>query len=113
MTEAERVIEECASRGVVLTVGERSDSLAFDAPACALTPELRERLAARKADVIDVLVEREERAGLMNVEEWVDASLLARAVSHTATAALLEAFAPLGVSIVSVTPARERREEAA
>lgn len=113
MTEAERIIEECAARGVVLTIDESSDALAFDAPAGALTPELRAALVAHKADVIQILFEREERAALMDVEEWVDASLLSRAMSDPATLHLLEAFARCGVSIVSAAPTRERREKAA
>lgn len=113
MTEAEQIIAECERLGVVLSVGESSKSLAFDAPAGVMTQSLCESIREHKPELIQILFEREERAGLMEVEEWVDASLLARAMSNPATLHLLEAFAPLGVSILSVAPTRERKEEAA
>jgi hypothetical protein len=104
VTRAEQIIAECGRRGVILSLGEHSDALLFDAPKGALTPELRAALVEHKPDVIQVIFEREERAALMGVEEWVDASLLARALNHPATMMLLRAFAPLGIELMSVRP---------
>lgn len=115
MTEAENVIAECERRGVVLSVGECSDSLAFDAAPGALTPELRALLLAHKADVIQVLCDREERAALQDAPEWADASAWRRGTTHPAALALLDVFARrgIGLSFVSVTPAKDREREVA
>jgi hypothetical protein len=112
MTEAEQIIEETARRGVLLTIGERSDRLDFDAPSGAMTAELRARVAAHKADVIAVLYDREERAAIQDAPEWADASMWHRGTTHPATLALLSKFARLGLKIVRVTPARKRENEA-
>jgi hypothetical protein len=113
MTEAERIIEECERLGVALSVGESSDALAFDAPPGAMTPALREQIVAHKADVIQTLFEREERAAIQAAPEWVDASTWHRGTAHPATLALLEKLAALGPSIISVTPTRRAESEAA
>jgi hypothetical protein len=73
MTEAGKVIEDCAALGITLTLGERASELAFDAPVGALTPGLRARIVAHKLDVIEVLFECEERAALMGAADWMDA----------------------------------------
>ena len=109
---AAEIVAECEARGVVLTVGETSDSLAFDAPPGACTPELRRRVAAHKAEVIELLHEREERAALQDAPEWQDAGLWQSGTQHPGALALLDVFARRGVglSFVSVTPARARRK---
>ena len=113
MTEAETIIEACERRGITLTLGESSSALAFDAPAGALTQSLREMIAAHKADIIQLVFEREERAALSGFPDWQDARTWLRAVEHPATLGLFEKFAPLGLEIVSVTPTKAGREEAA
>jgi TubC N-terminal docking domain len=113
MTEAERVIEECDRRGITLALGESSRELAYDAQPSALTPELREMVAAHKPNIIELLLDREERAALSGCPDWQDAWTWLRAVEHPATTALLEKFAPLGIEIVSLTLTKARKEEAA
>jgi TubC N-terminal docking domain len=109
MTEAERIVEGCAARGVLLSLGDSSSELAFDAPAGALTIELRERIAAHKADIIEFIFEREERAALSGCPDWMDARKWLRAAEHPATLKLLDLF---GGEVVEVRP-MERRERAA
>jgi hypothetical protein len=112
MNAADTILE-CESRGIRLSLAETLDALDFDAPAGAMTSELRVALVAYKADVIQVLFEREERAALMGAPEWCDASTWIRGVSHPATLALLEKLAPLGVEIISVRPLGVARDEEA
>lgn len=100
MTEAERIVEECERRGIIFSLGERSTELAFYAPAGAFAAELRARVVERKAEIIEILFEHEERAALAGAPDWADASMWARAVSHPA----LEALRRLGIEIISVSP---------
>jgi hypothetical protein len=111
VTEAEHIIEECEARGVVLGVGESSSALDYDAPAGAMTPELLSLLAAHKAEVIQVLVEREERAALSGCPDNVSASQWARVMNHPAVIKLQSVG--LFHSIFEVRPLKQRREEAA
>jgi hypothetical protein len=113
VTEAVAVVADCESCGVVLTIGETSDALAFDAPPGAFTPELRARVAAHKRDVIELLHEREERAAIQDAPEWADAGMWQRGTTHPGALALLEKFARLGVSFANVTPGRKREESEA
>lgn len=64
MTPAE-IVAECERRGVLLTLGPNL-ALQYDAPAGALTHELRAALTEHKAGVVQTLFEREERAGLQD-----------------------------------------------
>jgi hypothetical protein len=107
------VIAECERRGIALTLGETSDVLAFDAPAGALTLELRCLLAEHKGDIIQTLFEREERAAVQGAPEWADASVWQRGTTHPCALVLLDKLAPLGLVFVSVTPMRRRESEAA
>lgn len=98
---AAETIEECERRGISLSLGETFDALDFEAPAGAMTADLRGLIVEHKAEVIQVLFEREERAALMGAPDWCDASVWIRGVSHPATLMLLEKF---GAEVVSVTP---------
>ena len=111
MTEAERLIDECEGRGVVLTLGESSTTLAFDAPRGALTPALRARLVEHKADVIQTLFEREERAALAGAPEWMDAGAFLRVINHPAVLKLQSLG--LAQEIVSIRPTRRAESDAA
>jgi hypothetical protein len=111
MTPAE-IVGECEARGVVFTLGE-SFALHFDAPAGAMTSELRALLIEHRPAVVQLVFEREERAALQDAPEWQDAGMWQRGTQHPAAVALLEKFAPLGLSFVSVTPTRRRESEAA
>lgn len=112
MMTAVQIITECERLSIVLTIGETSSALAYDAPLGVMTPELRAQLIAHKADVIQVLYEREERAGLQDAPEWSDASMWHKGISHSAVLILLDKFAPLGLSLVSVTPMRKYERKA-
>jgi len=98
MTEAERIVKECERLGVLLTLGESSSALAFDAPADALTREMQETLAQHKIEIIQILFEHEERAALAGAPDWANASMWASAVNHPA----LDALRRLGVEVISV-----------
>jgi hypothetical protein len=102
MTEAENILNECDRLGILLTLGERSTELAFDAPAGAFTADLRTRVVAHKPDIIEILFEREERAALADAPEWADASMWARAMNNPAVRALMDVG--LIYEIVSVQP---------
>jgi hypothetical protein len=112
MNRAAMIIAEAEARGVVFTVGD-GFTLQYDAPRGALSPELRRLLVEHKPDVMQLLFEREERAALQNAPEWQDAGLWERGTTHPAALALLDKFAPLGLSFVSVRPMRQRQSEAA
>jgi hypothetical protein len=100
MTQAKSILRECAALDIQLTLGDRSSELTFDAPVGAFTAELRGRIVACKADIIEILFEREERAALAGAPEWADASMWARAVNHPA----IDALRRLGIEIISVRP---------
>ena len=99
---AAAIIAECGRRGIRLSLGETFDALAFDAPAGAMTSELRAALVAHKPDIIEILFGREERAALAGAPEWADASMWERVMNHPAVCALMDAG--LIYEIVSVQP---------
>jgi hypothetical protein len=84
MTMAEHIIEECRRARGVLSVGESTNTLAYDAAPGALTSELRAQIVAHKADIIQTLFEWEERAAMQDAPEWIDARLWSRAMNHPA-----------------------------
>lgn len=112
MSRAAQIVTEAEARGVVFTVGA-GFTLQYDAPRGALSPELRGLLVEHKAEVVQLLFEREERAALQDAPEWQDAGMWERGTTHPAALALLESFAPLGLSFESVRPTRRRESEAA
>jgi hypothetical protein len=75
-------------RDIVLSLGRHPDELAFNAPAGALTVELRRRIIAHKADIIELLFEAEERAALSGCPDWRDAQIWFRAVNSPPAQAL-------------------------
>jgi TubC N-terminal docking domain len=105
------LLSELEARGLSLFV--EGGGIKIRGRRSAITDEVRELVRSRKGDLIQELFEREERAALMGGPEDSTCDDWSRVVHHPAVLALLEAFAPCGVSIVSVTSARERREEAA
>jgi hypothetical protein len=110
MSEAENILEECRRRGVRLSLGETFDRLDFDAPAGALTSELRARIVAHKGEIVEALFDLEEMAALMGAPEWIDAETFVRAASHPAVLMLQS----LGLchQIVSVRPYVEESKAA-
>lgn len=98
------IIAECERRGITLSLGASSSKLAYDAPPDALTPKLRALLVAHKAEVIQALFEREERAALAGAPEWMDPGAYARVMNHPAVLKLQSLG--LAQEIVSVRPAR-------
>ena len=110
MTTAEQIVAECEARGVRLTLGERAGTLEFDAPAGAMSAELRDALAAHKGAIVDALFEREERAALQGAPEWMDAATFLRVVNHPAVMKLQSVG--LCHEIVSVRPGARESEAA-
>lgn len=111
MTEAERIVEDCEAHGIELSVGESSSALDYDAPTGVMTPGLLSRLAVHKAEVIQLLVEREERAALSGCPDNLSASQWMRVMNHPAVVKLQG----IGLfhSIFEVRPMKQRREEVA
>jgi hypothetical protein len=109
MTEAETITEECERRSVTLSIGESSNVLAFDAPAGVLTPDLRAQIVAHKADIIELLFEREERAALQDCPDWMDAGKWQRVTSNPA----IQKLQSLGLcnSIVDVMTTKRENDE--
>ena len=109
MSEAAQIIAECERRGVVLTLAQ-GFGVGYDAPAGALTPELRARLAEHKPDVAQLLLEREERAALSGCPDATDAGRWARVMSHPAILKLQS----LGLchSILELRPMKRGRRAA-
>jgi hypothetical protein len=107
MTEAESTFKECERRGILLTIGERSSELAFDAPVGALTAELRELLVKHKPEIIEMLFEAEERASLSGCPEQANAGQWVKAVESPKVQAMLRIF---GGEIVSVRCGNSRSD---
>ena len=87
--DARSILGECDRRGVALYIGEASDGLAYDAPAGALAPELREALREHKAELIALLYDLEERAAIEGCPEWMDARAWRRMTDSPAVRFLL------------------------
>ena len=105
------LLSELEARGLTLSV--EGGGIKIRGRRSVVTDEVRELVRSRKGDLIQELFEREERAALMGAPDDSAGDDWSRIVDHPAVLKLLEAFAPLGVSIQSVTPARERGEAAA
>jgi hypothetical protein len=89
--------------GVLLTPGTDSGRLRVNAPAGALTQERRRALVEHKAELLELLYEREERAALQGAPAGCDAALWLKAANHPAVRAVLERF---GAEIVEVRRTR-------
>lgn len=89
--------------GVRLTPGTDFARLRVNAPAGSLTPERRRALVEHKAELLELVYEREERAALQGAPAGCDAVLWLQAVNHPAVRAVLERF---GGEIVSVRRTR-------
>lgn len=68
--------------------GKPPGELAFDAPAGALTLELRRRIISHKDDIIELLSEVEGQAALSDCSHWMDARIWPRAVNNPPAQAL-------------------------
>ena len=111
MTAVE-IVAEAEARGVLFTLGE-GFALNYDAPAGAMTSELRAALVAHRADVVQFIFEREERAAIQEAPEWADAGIWHRGTTHPTALVLLDKLGCLGLSFVGVTPTRKAKIEAA
>jgi RecA/RadA recombinase len=91
------------ARGVALELSQDFSALRVEAPAGAITPELRRELGERKEELIDALFDREERAALQGAPEGCDSLLWQQAISAPQVQAMITAARPFGgVQIVSV-----------
>lgn len=61
---AETLLYHLAEIGVSVSLGASSSELSIDAPRGTLTPELTELLREHKADLIELVYEREEAAAI-------------------------------------------------
>lgn len=89
---AQELLIELERAGVLLTLGADSGRLRVEAPAGALTPEWRRALVEQKAELIELVYEREERAALQGAPADCDAALWFEAANHPAVSAMLEIF---------------------
>lgn len=96
---ARELLAELDGAGVLVTLGAGAGRLRVDAPAGALTEELRGTLAEHKAELLELVYEREERAALQGAPAGHDAALWLRAANHPLVLAVLERF---GGEIVQV-----------
>lgn len=60
----ETLLYHLAELGVSVSLGTSSSELSMDAPRGTLTPELTELLREHKADLIELVYEREEAAAI-------------------------------------------------
>ena len=100
---AQELLTELERAGVMLTPGADCGRLRVNAPAGALTQERRRALVEHKAELLELVFEREERAALQGAPAGCDAALWLRAVNHPAVKAVLERF---GGEVVSVRRTR-------
>lgn len=96
---AQELLTELEGAGVLLTPGAGCGRLRVNAPAGSLTPERRRALVEHKAELLELVYEREERAALQGAPADCDAALWLRASEHPAVRAVLERF---GGEIVAV-----------
>jgi hypothetical protein len=61
---ASELLIHLAQKGVALSLGKSSSELSIDTPRGTLTPELTELLREHKADLIELVYEREEAAAI-------------------------------------------------
>jgi hypothetical protein len=128
---ASELLNHLAQKGVALSLGKSSAELSVDAPKGALTPELTELLREHKAELIELVYEREEAAAiadegrlsdvgraflkaqkkLVTVADGVDGALADVAKTHPGVLALAKACGSGGLEIISVW--RESQERAA
>jgi hypothetical protein len=100
---ARELLAELERAGVRLTPGADYGRLRVNALAGSLTPEQRRALVELKAELLELLDEREERAALQGAAVARDSALWLKAASHPAVQAVLERF---GGEIVSVRRTR-------
>lgn len=96
---ARELLTELGRAGVRLTPGADYGRLRVNAPAGALRPEWRRALVELKAELLELLDEREGRDALQGAPVERDSALWLKAASHPAVRAVLERF---GGEIVEV-----------
>ena len=100
---AQELLTELERAGVLLTLGTDSGRLRVNAPAGALTREWRRALVELKAELLELVYEREERAAIQGAPAGCNAALWLKAANHPAVRAVLEIF---GGEIVEVRRTR-------
>jgi hypothetical protein len=103
----DHLLADLEARGVTLSERGRPEGLRVDAPVGVITPELRAAITEHKADLIQLLFEREERAALMGgMTEQGDADdVEARAMLQAAAdPSVREVLKIFGGEIVAVWP---------
>lgn len=96
---AQELLRELERAGVLLTPGADCGRLRVNAPAGSLTPERRRALVEQKAQLLELVHEREERAALQGAPADCDAALWLKAANHPTLKVVLERF---GGEIVEV-----------
>lgn len=98
---AQELLTALDGAGMLLTPGTDSGRLRVNAPAGALTPERRRALVEHKAELLELVHEREERVALQGAPAGCAAALWLRAANHPTVQTVLELFGGEIVQVLS------------